>query len=189
MKSSVDIYFVDINYQNLIKTSIVGSNLNSDYWFFEKLFFHHPRGFYSYEIITITYLLHLQLQTSSFGDIVPLSGGSRNFRTVLARSWRDRILGVWGLFWCPFVHTLYVLVVSSSREYDTYCTLCMLTTIKEYVFKIHKNTPTPQKKSSKGASIPPDRLCLYTIDFVEIHVRYHYTLNCEDAAFSALLFI
>ena len=31
------------------------------------------------------------------------------------------------------------------------------------------------------------RLCLYTIDFVEI--RFHYILICEVAAFSALMVI
>ena len=65
----------------------------------------------------------------------------------------------------------------------------MLTTIKEYAFKIHKNTPTPhtQKIKQGGARQSWIRLCLYTIDFLEI--IYHYTLNCEDAAFTALIII
>ena len=64
----------------------------------------------------------------------------------------------------------------------------MLTTIKENAFKIHNNTPTPHKKIKQGGVGPSwIRLCLYTIDFVEI--RYHYTLTCEDAAFSALMVI
>ena len=47
----------------------------------------------------------------------------------------------------------------------------------------------PREKIKQGGTRPVRRswnhLCLYTIDFVEI--RYHYTLNCEDAAFSTLM--
>ena len=160
MKLSVDIHLSKLN-----------QNLNC--WFkskfrlliFWKIVFSSPSRFIVIQdlhhrdewVQIYTYLLHLLLQKSSFGDIVPLSGGSRNFITgVRARC--DWILGVWGLFWCPFIHTLYIFVVRSSREYDTYYKHCMLTTIKENAYKIHNNTPTPHTKNQargRGSVLDP----------------------------------
>ena len=69
---------------------------------------------------------------------------------------RGRILGVWGLFWCPLIHT-YPMFCSESREQSTYCKHCKITTIK-YKGVIQsfftKTPPPPQQKIQTGGRAP-----------------------------------
>ena len=66
----------------------------------------------------------------------------QKFQNLGTRSRRGRILGVWGLFWYTFTCTLSFY--NESKEENTYCNHCMLTTIKVYGWykvKINKNNP------------------------------------------------
>ena len=157
---------------------------------FWKLFFHHPRGIYLYEIITIAMngckYRHIYCNFSFKSQALVmsyLSVADLGISEPGCRSRGDRCLGSGDCFDAPSYIRYMFFVVRSSREYDTSCT-CWLQ-LKNMHLKFTKtHPPYTKKKSSKGRAPSWIRLCLYTIDFVEI--GYHYTFICEDAAFIAL---
>ena len=191
MKLSVDIHLSKLN-QNLncwIKSKF-------RLLIFWKIVFSSPSRFIVIQdlhhrdewVQIYTYLLHLLLQKSSFGDIVPLSGKSRNFRTGVRGPVAIEFLGFGDCFdapsYIPYIFLQWDRVENMIHIINIACWL----QLKKMHLKFTTTHPPHTQKIKQGGAGPSwIRLCLYTIDFVEI--RYNYNLACEDVAFSALMVI
>ena len=87
-------------------------------------------------------------------DNCPDSGGEcriQEFQNRGARSRCGRILGVWGLLWCPFTHIFYVFVVRVQNEIYIVNIVCWLQLKKMHVIRSKFLKTNPNKFSNGGA--------------------------------------